>query len=125
MSIPARPLVLLCASALLAPAGCATNESLAETRQAEQRLALERFDRCIDRQLPHLASAGLGARRAGGCDGHRRDVLKTYPAHREAHVARMLDERAAHRSRPGEPAAPVDATTRPLIRKVMELLSED
>lgn len=85
-------------------------------------MAIARYDRCLDRRISQLASTELGVRRVADCTGHRRDVLKTYPAHREAQVARLLDERAARRS--GVPlSTAADATARPIIERLMELIS--
>ena len=64
--------------------GCALiSES---TDHEEQNAALERWKQCqarYDRNHEHF------------CDGHRRDVLATYPVHMANHVDTMLSNRAS------------------------------
>ena len=116
--------MLLAAGALVLAGGCATRDEPTPAQRERQRAAVERYDRCLERRVSHLAAAELGARRIADCEGHRRDVLKTYPAHREAQVARLLDERAARQSDAASSAA-ANATTRPIIERIMELISGD
>ena len=54
----------------------------------EQHAALARWNRCLarfDQNHKHY------------CDGHRRDVLATYPAHMANHVDTMLSQKSSEK----------------------------
>lgn len=61
--------------------GCALTAEVSDPN--EQHAALDRWSQCLtrfDANVEHF------------CDGHRRDVLATYPAHMSNHVDLMLEQ---------------------------------
>lgn len=81
---------------LAASGACAVTPSADES--ARRRAAIVRWDACIERELTALGEAGADPARVGRrCEGHRRDVLDTFPVHLAPRVERMMDARAARR----------------------------
>lgn len=92
-------LLLMVMNALLVSA-CGTSSLSYD--QGLQRAALSRWSQCIDRQTPSTATAikvvdALETQK-DNCQGHKRDVVETYPPHLGSRVEQMLQERRQQRA---------------------------
>ncbi|MFK7858709.1 MAG: hypothetical protein AB8B64_07810 [Granulosicoccus sp.] len=72
-------LVIIGVAVVLALQGCTFTQQHPDPE--EKHAALDRWNRCLQRFESDAAHF---------CDGHRRDVLVTYPAHLETQVDSML-----------------------------------
>jgi len=68
--------------------------------QDQQRSALQRWSQCIDRQTQAVAikvGDTLHSEK-DECQGHKRDVLESFPPHLGSRVEQMLSERRQERT---------------------------
>jgi len=91
-----RVAILLLISAALTT-GCANTGEPLPSAESLQRAALSRWQNCLDRELGHpdgLSSLSATKHLMNRCDGHRRDVLLSFPASMERQLDEALRERA-------------------------------
>ncbi|MFK8082563.1 MAG: hypothetical protein AB8B97_19970 [Granulosicoccus sp.] len=72
-------MVVVCVAAILLVQGCSFTAEIPDPEK--QEAVLERWNRCLQRFDNNTAHF---------CDGHRRDVLATYPAHLENQIDYLL-----------------------------------
>ena len=95
----------LLALAMIKLAACATSEH--NVAKAEREAAIARWVDCLDREMTRvnglLEADSAAALEAGlpsvdqRCEGHRRDVIDSFPSHQRQQVGRLLDERRQRR----------------------------
>jgi len=85
--------LLVLAVYLILASGCAIKPAAPD--RVSQRAALERWSQCLERFGTQYAGSLHAIRDTArsACDGHRRDVLATFPAHLENQVDTILSER--------------------------------
>lgn len=76
-----RTLLMVGACTLMVLQGCAFAPD--KPSESSQRTALSRWHQCLERFDENLTHY---------CDGHRRDVIATYPHHLENQVSEFLSE---------------------------------
>ena len=130
MPFPVRPTVLALAAALLVGAGGCATTGAADEEHRRREAAIARWSRCVERHGDALETGVAGrapeatsARVARGCEGHRRDVVVTFPEHMERRVGRLLDERAARRLQLRLRHGARDASLDALVQRLIESFS--
>lgn len=82
MVIIRQALIVIGIAAAMATQGCSLAPKLPDPEQ--KKAALERWNRCLQRFEKNSAHY---------CDGHRRDVLASYPEHLEHQVDSLLRQK--------------------------------
>jgi len=80
----------------LALSGCANLNKPPPTAEQQQQEALVRWERCLDREATSPSAPNLIATSdlmMTSCEGHRRDVLMTFPASMERQLNQVLIQR--------------------------------
>lgn len=95
MSASCSVRILFTSTVLLLSSACSVTQSQKFSEQ-EQQSSLSRWYQCIERYSNDHAGSAIDMRRlvATGCEGHKRDVLVTYPQHLENQVSALLSEHA-------------------------------
>lgn len=75
-------------------AGCATTQS-GETELEEQRQALQRWNDCIERHSHQesMTAVKISQLLEHSCEGHKRDVIETFPPHMAKQIDQLLISR--------------------------------
>ncbi|MEE9334850.1 MAG: hypothetical protein V3U65_12255 [Granulosicoccaceae bacterium] len=71
---------------------CASTQNQSNIR-IEQKAALQRWDNCVDLQTEFGSASEALLRVNLYCEGHKRDLIATYPAHLENEVSKVLTQR--------------------------------
>ncbi|NND91174.1 MAG: hypothetical protein HKN42_09945 [Granulosicoccus sp.] len=87
--------VLVLAAGMSLVGACSTTGKA--PRQAEQSAAVARWNLCIERfsDVYDGSRQTMGPRANAYCEGHRRDVVSTFPRHLENQIDTLLSQRAA------------------------------
>lgn len=95
MTFTAARLILILITVL--PAACSLSPNLDQAER--QRLAISRWERCVNEQADRLhLSRSLAKQDASMvCEGYRRDVLDTYPPHLTPRINDLLIDRTEDR----------------------------
>ncbi|MEE9322629.1 MAG: hypothetical protein V3U76_19465 [Granulosicoccus sp.] len=84
-------------TALMIVSGCVTQSRF--DQKSLQQAAIVRWSQCIDR---HTQETGVSATSIDtvnrSCDGHKRDVLLSFPPHLESRIEQILTQRTLHRT---------------------------
>jgi len=74
--------------------GCATTPAT-DQQLEQQRMAIQRWQACIDRHTPASGLSALQVNQVFGkdCEGYHRDVIASFPRHLEQQVSQQLLER--------------------------------
>lgn len=76
---------------------CATQSQYEQ--ESVQQAAIARWSRCIDRYALATGTSGTSFHTVNlTCDGHKRDVLLSFPAHLEDKIEQLLTERTLRRT---------------------------
>lgn len=74
--------------------GCATTQS-GNTELEDQQLAMQRWNDCIDRntQSQNLTAVKISQLLNHSCEGHKRDVIDSFPPHMSKQIDQLLVSR--------------------------------
>ncbi len=91
MSYAKHGLIVIASSVFFLLQSCVSTTPIDNTYQ--QSAAVERWHGCLDRHTPvETASMVLALRTlAHSCDGHKRDVIATFPRHMEQQINTTLN----------------------------------
>jgi hypothetical protein len=88
---------IVAVTALIIVSSCATRSQYEQ--ETEQRAAIARWSQCIDRYSLATGTSETSFHAFNhSCDGHKRDVLLSFPAHLEDRLEKLLTERALRRT---------------------------